>query len=64
MATEDHGHGVLCPDVIGANAESFPLFRCPGCKGTGTIDRDQFYGRVSILCEHCGYHETQDWSAG
>lgn len=50
------------PDVVGANKESFPLFRCPGCKGVGEIDDDQFNGRVSIDCTNCEYHETQDWS--
>lgn len=50
-------------DMIGASKESFPLFRCPTCLGVGDIDADQFHGRVSILCENCGYHETKDWSA-
>lgn len=56
--------GVLRPDQIGTNKESFPLFRCPGCKRSGTIDEDQFHGRVSIQCplEGCNYHETKDWS--
>ena len=53
---------VLRNDVIGANQESFPLFRCPGCKGMGDIDDDQFHGRVSIDCTNCEYHETKDWS--
>jgi len=52
--------GLLQPDVIGATEESFPLFRCPNCKSTGEIDRDQFEGSVSIMCG-CGYHETKDW---
>ena len=30
---------------------------CPGCGVWGIIDDDQFFGRVSILCE-CGFHET------
>lgn len=51
---------VLRPEVAGATRESFPLFRCPGCKRTGDIDFDQFIGKVSILCD-CGYHETKDW---
>lgn len=55
--------GVLRPEVVGATAESFPLFRCPGCLKTGEIDEDQFHGRVSIDCPFgCGYHETRDWS--
>ena len=49
--------------AIGATDESFPLFRCPGCKHVGDIDDDQFHGRVSIDCTNCDYHETQDWSA-
>lgn len=56
--------GLLRPDVVGATGESFPLFRCPGCGETGTIDDDQFHGRVSIACPFaCGYHEQRDWSA-
>lgn len=30
---------------------------CPGCGVWGIIDDDQFFGRVSILCD-CGFHET------
>ncbi len=56
--------GVLRPDVVGATRESFPLFRCPGCGQTGSIDAEQFRGQVSIECPFgCGYHETRDWSA-
>lgn len=32
-------------------------FRCPGCKGMGLIDDDQYYGRVSIDCTNCESHE-------
>lgn len=55
--------GNLKPEVIGATAESFPLFRCPACKEVGEIDADQFEGRVSIECpfSHCLYHETKNW---
>lgn len=57
--------GLLRAGVRGATAESFPLFRCPGCGTTGDIDDDQFHGRVSIECPTpgCGYHDTRDWSA-
>jgi hypothetical protein len=54
--------GVLPPDIIGTTQEAFPLFRCPNCKRTGTIDEDQFHGRVSVMCGSCDYHETKDWS--
>ena len=54
--------GKLTPLTLGATQESFPLFRCPQCLETGLIDDDQFHGRVSIICEFCQYHETQDWS--
>lgn len=38
--------------------------RCPGCGTEGTIDFEQYTGRVSIQCptEGCGYHETHDLS--
>lgn len=32
---------------------------CPSCKGVGTIDDDQYHGRISIWCD-CGYHETHN----
>ena len=46
--------------------------RCPKCGEVGWIDREQFMGRVSIVCARagvakgdpqrpgCGYHETHD----
>ena len=36
-------------------------FKCPGCRGWGQVDDDQYHGRVSILCG-CGFHETIDLS--
>ena len=30
-------------------------FKCPDCKGRGTVDLDQYQGKVSIVCE-CGFH--------
>ena len=33
-------------------------FRCPGCGGWGSIDDDQYNGRVSIQCTECEFHET------
>jgi hypothetical protein len=40
--------------------ELYASIRCPGCKGIGWIDRDQYEGKVSILCAECGWHETHD----
>ena len=38
--------------------------RCPSCRATGWIDRDQYEGRVSVECPAaCGYHETHDFGA-
>ena len=56
--------GLLRAGVIGATEESFPLFRCPKCKTSGIIDKDQFHGRVSVVCgnSECDYHETTDWT--
>lgn len=31
-------------------------FRCPGCNGLGTIDLEQYDGKVSIVCAHCDWH--------
>lgn len=58
----DYSRGFIRSDVIGTNAESFPLFRCPTCGVVGEIDEDQYRGRVSIECPECTYHETMDWS--
>jgi len=33
---------------------------CPQCGTHGTIDRDQYEGKVSILCD-CGFHQTIDF---
>lgn len=42
--------------------EPFAIIRCPGCKGAGTVDSDQYEGKVSIQCgsDSCDYHETHD----
>ncbi len=50
------------PKVIGTKPGMFPWFRCPGCKGLGKIDDDQFNGRQSIDCTHCPYHARQNWN--
>ena len=47
------------PELLGVKRDG-AVIRCPGCKGSGNIDRDQYEGTVSILCEFCGYHETHD----
>ncbi len=38
--------------------EPFAVIRCPGCKGAGVVDLDQYRGEVSIQCSNCDYHET------
>jgi hypothetical protein len=42
--------------------EPFAVVRCPGCKGAGTVDSDQYEGQTSIDCSNpdCTYHETHD----
>jgi len=37
-------------------------FKCPDCDLVGTIDEDQYFGRVSILCPRCSFHGTRDFS--
>lgn len=61
MASLSGRPGVLRPGVLGATAESYPLFRCPQCRQSGVIDQEQYLGLASIQCE-CGYHESRDWS--
>ena len=39
------------------DGEKTKKFCCPNCGVWGYIDDDQFFGRVSILCD-CGFHET------
>ena len=36
------------------------LIECPVCSVHGSIDEDQYAGRVSIDCPECDYHETHD----
>ena len=43
--------------VIQDGAEVWYL-RCPGCGLVAAADLDQCYGRVSIDCPDCEYHET------
>jgi len=31
-------------------------FECPECKGRGNVDREQYEGKVSIICVNCGWH--------
>ena len=35
---------------------------CPACKQWGSIDNDQFNGKISVQCECGNYHETVDFS--
>lgn len=43
------------------------LWRCPGCGAWGSLDDDQWHGRVSVdhAADGCegGYHETHDFAA-
>ena len=50
----------------GQYPKRYAIITCPGCKGTATIDKDQYEGRVSIECPMpgCGYHETHDLAHG
>jgi len=43
---------------IGKDVSDWPhphWFRCPSCMGLGTIDREQYEGKISIVCS-CGWH--------
>lgn len=37
---------------------------CPQCGLIGSLDDDQYHGRVSVDCpnENCTFHETHDFS--
>lgn len=45
-----------------ARTDPYATVRCPGCKGVGHIDQDQYEGQISIECSNpaCNYHETHD----
>jgi hypothetical protein len=53
------------PKLIGlpmtgmADTRYYVKIRCPSCKAIGWIDKEQFEGKVSIVCG-CGWHETHD----
>ena len=40
------------------------LIECPRCGVVGSVDADQYAGRVSIDCPECDYHETHDLRGG
>ena len=55
------------PPTAAERLEPFAVVRCPSCKGSATVDMDQYEGKVSMLCASevgvgtpCGYHETHD----
>lgn len=47
---------------LDGSLERHASIRCPKCGEVGWIDREQFMGRVSIVCpnDECDYHETHD----
>ena len=47
--------------IIKKANDNFYWFQCPGCGDKGHIDKEQAEGKISILCENCGYHETKNW---
>jgi len=46
--------------------EWYAQISCPSCGYVAWIDREQFEGKVSIMCdkEDCSYHETRDLREG
>lgn len=53
------------PQTIKTIRDGKPIIKmeCPDCKEWGSLDEDQYNGRVSILCD-CGFHETIDFVKG
>lgn len=39
---------------------NFAFVKCPSCGSIGKIDREQFEGKISIICSTCDWHETHD----
>jgi len=55
----------IAPEVVYGplkGDERHAYIRCPSCGSAGWVDRDQYEGRVSVVCpaEGCDYHETHD----
>lgn len=48
------------PPTYSERQEPWAVVRCPGCRGAGTVDFDQYQGKASIDCDNCDYHETHD----
>ena len=50
------------PPTYSERREPWAVVRCPGCKGAGTVDLDQYQGKVSLDCGNpdCEYHEIHD----
>lgn len=47
--------------LVNPTDEVYATAICPHCNTLSVMDKDQYYGKVSILCD-CGYHETHDLS--
>ncbi len=43
-----------------ATDDQYATLVCPGCGTKGILDKDQYQGRVSVLCD-CGWHETHNF---
>ncbi len=41
------------------NKDLYACIQCPACGRKAWIDREQYRGEVSMVCE-CGWHETYD----
>jgi hypothetical protein len=44
------------------DGEIIVKLKCPKCGLWGDLDKDQFFGMVSVLCD-CGFHETINFSS-
>ncbi len=44
--------------LINSTNKEFATFNCPKCNLYGTIDKDQYEGKISIQCPNCDFHKT------
>lgn len=50
------GEVMLEVKSVSLDGEQIHKLKCPGCGEWAEIDENQLHGRVSCICDECGWH--------